>query len=113
MSLPKFIVNINTNYIFALVERDIPIPHQANRLIKQQSYIKIKHDGSYSIPNVIHLKIYHKNNAKGYFINCDFIEAALFHQARLRYEKSTELKTKNELRAVMEKLLEESPQYLV
>lgn len=113
MSLPKFIVNINTNNIFELIERDIPVPHQSKQLRKQQTYIKIKHDGSYAIPNVIHLKIYHKNNAKGYFINCDFIEAALFHQARLRYEKSTELKTKNELMVVMEQLLEEFPEYLV
>lgn len=124
----KFVVNTNTNIIYKYVENELYISkkdlrEQTNknglRVARKSNqstkwiYARVKNGEIIDFKKTFPISRVRKYLVDGYFIECKNYQQALYHQAKLRYDKSTDERNKQELKEVMERILEESPECLI
>ena len=125
---PLYVVNTNTNMIFKYVEN---INHISKKDLNKQTnkngiriarngnqsskwiYARVKQDETLDFKKTFPLSRVRRYTLDGYFIECKNYTQAVYHQAKLRYEKSMNSNTSKEWKEVMEGILEESPELLI
>lgn len=126
-TFPNFVVNTNTNIIFKYCKDVlVTLPEKKSldlmtgeehifspRSTKKRLYVKMRSNGELDYKSMFSESIFLKNDTKGYFIHCNNLNKAKYHQALLRMEKSSGESSTNNWREIAENFQNNFPEDLL